>query len=41
MTPYKLNALYDVHKEFNPDRFKQTPKGSEKLDPIDEALGGF
>jgi hypothetical protein len=36
MTPYKLMRLFEIHKEFNPDRF-----GSPEFDPVDVALGGI
>ena len=39
MTPYKISTLFNIHKEFNPDRFK--PEKPEGLDDIDEALGGL
>lgn len=37
MTIYKLVALYKVHKQYNPDKFKQ----EEQENDIDMALGGL
>lgn len=39
MTPYKLLALFRVHKQFHPERFpREAPEG---MDEIDAALGGL
>jgi len=39
MTPYKILTLFKIHREFNPDKFKQdAPEG---MDDIDYALGGL
>jgi hypothetical protein len=38
MTPYKIQTLFKVHREFNPDKYKQSPT---HLDDIDAALGGL
>jgi hypothetical protein len=37
MTPYKIMTLFRIHKEFNPDRFKQEPREAD----IDDVLGGI
>jgi hypothetical protein len=40
MTPYKLISLYNIHKEFNPDKF--VLKDNRDIDgDIDSALGGL
>ena len=37
MTPYKILALFRIHREFNPDRFKPEEKEAD----IDDVLGGL
>lgn len=39
MTPYKITKLFEIHREFNPDRFET--KNNPHMDPIDAALAGF
>lgn len=47
MTPYKIITLFTIHKEFNPDRFKDDPPKAQGMldedgfDDIDVALGGL
>jgi hypothetical protein len=37
MTPYKILTLFRIHKEFNPDRFKQEQKEAD----IDDVFMGL
>ncbi len=46
MTPYKIIRLFNIHKAFNPDKFKtdalqNANANTEQMDDIDKALGGF
>lgn len=39
MTPYKIITLYRIHREFNPDKFKQdAPQGVATIDLAFEGL---
>ena len=40
-TPYQINALFDVHKRFDPEHYKPEPVKARGMDPIDIALGGL
>ena len=47
MTPHKVLALFDIHKEFNPDKFGQdtptaTTEGNQSdYDTLNSILGGL
>ena len=43
MTPYKINALFQYHKEYNPQQFGRpnTQAEPDGMDAIDVALEGF
>lgn len=41
LTPYKIMALFRIHKTFNSDKFGQEKEIPEEQDPIDIALGGL
>lgn len=42
MTPYKINTLFRIHKEYNPQQFRnQSKEAPDGVDAIDAALGGF
>jgi hypothetical protein len=37
MTIFQITSLFEIHKEFNPDKFEQKSKKAT----IDEAFGGL
>lgn len=45
MTPYKILALFAIHKKFNPDKFKQdtptTAGGQSDYDTLNSIMGGL
>ena len=44
-TPYQLQRLFEYHKEYNPQQFRNSsiknPESPDGMDAIDIALGGL